>query len=1195
MGKTLLSESKKAMLGGRDISGILFRQLSAAVASNSLDVSQARSVAYAITEELGRQDVGMNVNAQLTAMFGPNGENLLKDPLKIQIQQIDQTGSGLAEDFSVLQDDLNVTFDEYLTNLDTFQKDTKESMGGWADFGTAVDKGISGPLGMITSFLTGGKITGIFQGITSGIGGLVKGAEGEVTAMNSYVVNVANAIENYQSSIDSLDAYYQKAIEAAKAAGDLAKASELQTKYDTQRNILMERYGSAMADIVKAFNTLDSGQQGKLITASEDRLKEKFKDDADSLAIYNQAATNVKKLTGDNQYQLNMLLNADAMTLSTFSWISSNLTNDQVTKVMNLRTVLSGKDLGTMTSLLSRFSKTGQANFIATFSAKDMTSKTAKELLSTFTEINNLADTIGTKNGQELMDFYANPQNVGKLKSLGKAIKDLKKFDGDKLTVSYIQNIEGGDKFAEVIKGNQAYFDGLDKNQQITYTQIVATMVLGDQKDLEADALAWATQKGMFGGYNPGQLNQDQKNSFTKKYINEMAQQRTEFLKAMGMLEDASTTPDTTGGSKTDPLADLLKKLQNIRLAAVDAAGGITELFKRMKPGALEKKGGGLIFNGIDQQLSKKNLNKDFIDYITNADKSTQKLFIKIKNGVVSLKPEGIALQNLFNNLTIGNYERSVAAAVRATQQELAARKDLLATGMSYQDAVEAGKDSGLAESIAAIKASSSIIDKNKAIAETIDLYKKQKAAAESVKTSEEKFNELFDKIGKKFDADKQKINLDFEISISGEKAAVAKAQQEIEDIRFKLDDLNAGITVIGWAEEEINKKYDARKEALDKVRELNDKIAAQQKDQLSLASALSSGDMAAAARAAQEMRSNAAGRGLDDMTKQLDLAKQAELDGLTANINGKKMTRKEIEKQIKDLEKEIFNIEESRLEPAQNAIRKAEELRDIKLTALDNEKTKWEQLQSKIALANTAAIDYAKSLKEANALAAGAVLDITTKPTGPANYNTGPTGSTGSVKNTGPTKPKATGPTQPKNTGPTGSTGSTGPKVGDKKYVGSQMLTYTKQLVKGTGVYNGSQFVPAKYEYIWKSNGGIIPQYFGNGGEPRGTDTVPAMLTPGEFVMQRAAVSKYGIGLMDSINNGALSMPEYSVAGSSGVAEISSAVGNYSNIDNSSVYNSYTINVTGGNNANPNEVARLVIDKIKSIDNQRVKGNRIR
>jgi len=46
----------------------------------------------------------------------------------------------------------------------------------------------------------------------------------------------------------------------------------------------------------------------------------------------------------------------------------------------------------------------------------------------------------------------------------------------------------------------------------------------------------------------------------------------------------------------------------------------------------------------------------------------------------------------------------------------------------------------------------------------------------------------------------------------------------------------------------------------------------------------------------------------------------------------------------------------------------------------------------------------------------------------------------------------------------------------------------------------------------------------FANGGsifQPRGTDTVPAMLTPGEFVIKKSSVDQYGPSVMEAINNG--------------------------------------------------------------------------
>ena len=97
-------------------------------------------------------------------------------------------------------------------------------------------------------------------------------------------------------------------------------------------------------------------------------------------------------------------------------------------------------------------------------------------------------------------------------------------------------------------------------------------------------------------------------------------------------------------------------------------------------------------------------------------------------------------------------------------------------------------------------------------------------------------------------------------------------------------------------------------------------------------------------------------------------------------------------------------------------------------------------------------------------------------------------------------------------------------------------------------------------------STGGLV-KYFTMGGFAKGTDTVPAMLTPGEFVMSRYAVQSYGLDKMKSINNG-------------------TSVGD-------SVYN-YSINVNVESEANPDEIARVVMTQIRSIDSQKLRGTRI-
>jgi hypothetical protein len=101
-----------------------------------------------------------------------------------------------------------------------------------------------------------------------------------------------------------------------------------------------------------------------------------------------------------------------------------------------------------------------------------------------------------------------------------------------------------------------------------------------------------------------------------------------------------------------------------------------------------------------------------------------------------------------------------------------------------------------------------------------------------------------------------------------------------------------------------------------------------------------------------------------------------------------------------------------------------------------------------------------------------------------------------------------------------------------------------------------------------YMAGGGMMkPKYFGFGGFAKGTDKIPAMLSPGEFVMSKYAVQEYGLDKMKAINEG-------SYAGDA-------------------VYN-YSISVNVKSGANPDEIARSVMTQIKQIDSQRIRTQRV-
>ncbi len=118
-----------------------------------------------------------------------------------------------------------------------------------------------------------------------------------------------------------------------------------------------------------------------------------------------------------------------------------------------------------------------------------------------------------------------------------------------------------------------------------------------------------------------------------------------------------------------------------------------------------------------------------------------------------------------------------------------------------------------------------------------------------------------------------------------------------------------AGLDVIAIKEKKINDKYDARIKALDQIGKIQDKNNQQQQDTLTLADALSKGDIAAAAKAALQAKQNEQKQALEDAKASLDNARKAELENIEIKINGHVEKRAGLEKIIADNSEKIANF----------------------------------------------------------------------------------------------------------------------------------------------------------------------------------------------------------------------------------------------------------------------------------------------
>jgi hypothetical protein len=461
-------------------------------------------------------------------------------------------------------------------------------------------------------------------------------------------------------------------------------------------------------------------------------------------------------------------------------------------------------------------------------------------------------------------------------------------------------------------------------------------------------------------------------------------------------------------------------------------------------------------------------------------------------------------------------------------------------------------------------------------------------------------FDKGFSNAMQAFDVQETALNIQFKIDTKSQNAVIKEAQNEIAAIQYLVDDKEAALKGIEDQEQKINDKYDERIKALDEVEKANASISNQQKGQLTLAEALTSGDIAAAARAAQDMRAQAAA---DAVTKQKDAIEKSREYELSRVTQGGK-TRLQLEKEIKDLQDKIFKIEEEKLEPAQEFIRLRQIIldKDIEgLTVLGKTKDAWEAIKNQVDLALIKSAAFVDSMKLALETQAKLIAAYQAQP-GNTSSNSGTTATQGP----GPFVPDPKASTEENkkaediNKAALEKAADYAPAIAAAAFhpsanaamengiigalsIASQIKAAAIAAAEAISVQNQasnlSRFkakeaadlaaeqaaINAKGR-VGRMNGGIIPKMFSLGGFAKGTDTVPAMLTPGEFIMSKYAVDTYGVDTMRKINNG---------------ESVGGAVYN----------NTYTLTVNAKTNANPNEIAQAVMSTIKQVDDRRIRG----
>jgi TP901 family phage tail tape measure protein len=483
---------------------------------------------------------------------------------------------------------------------------------------------------------------------------------------------------------------------------------------------------------------------------------------------------------------------------------------------------------------------------------------------------------------------------------------------------------------------------------------------------------------------------------------------------------------------------------------------------------------------------------------------------------------------------------------------------------------------------------------KGKSLKQIIALVKEYKQALADQTKAEfqymsgpELFKKQLERSKAQADLREKLIDMQFAPQIKKENDALAVQEQKLKDINAQIekvtksqvepiqaviDSNNLALEKIALQEDSINEKYNKQIEALDKISSINQDIANIQRQRLSIADALTRGDISTAAQLIQDARAEQAQSAIGGQKDSLTATRDASIAALGRNT---------IEKQNKELQLQINIIEATQLktlEAQKQTIEDTVTSINANITALNNQvtvakegalysgKTKqdMDDLDDLIAKATAAGIPFtAELLKQAGsaqALAAALQLALATQK----QLGSGAT-TIDEIK--------------------------AGAKAGT---ITAETITPEQKAVVLQSIKDINSKIKGKIAELnkitqGKMYGGQI-KYMASGGLARGSDTVPAMLTPGEFVVNKAAAQAYG-PLLNSINESKYP----SMLGSNGgmsntpINNISASVS-----DNSTAVYNYSLGFNiNGTNSNPSDIARAVMTEIKRVDAQRIRGQR--
>jgi TP901 family phage tail tape measure protein len=1350
-GKAIQSAFSSNMMkvGAKKAAESLSFELSQYISDGVMTAEDANSIAYQIGVNLNDSTLTTNIQGSLRMLVGPNGENLLKDPLNARMRIVSMAD---ARSNRVLQEmydagkagNSGVTeaaqLAAYSANTIQVAQAQADAISVYADKQTKV---LETELAVTTN-----KQRQIE--IQTEINNLVNM---QVVANAKIAASIANAVSNFGK--------------VASAGGPLSTSARREDAFfDASKSDVKSKYKGTQYESAsqRVLNTTARADESNLGRQGGRAFEAKVQFIMASGAMNPSQIESMLKIFEGDLKSMDVALNVGIRKLG-------------------------GARMGELTGLLSGVDKK---------IAKTITLGLIRKNPSDFDKTAKALALLQASDGFEVnMEAYIKTVGLAGLQLLTNKLDAIEKLNSPVTKEVVIQYGKDNSVNVDGLIANWDYYEKMDpevrKEAIQTYTMITDAIMNFDSPEARAEwARKYAEQEALLSGEKGSAA---YKTTYKLVYDVAVTGDAAKVADLLVTKKYGNTTSVASkdpkgdgslgGGDKKNPLDfldSLAMRIKNVRNGAFDATQPLKSMIAAFSGKEAQKDVSRMftLFDGLQQRMLKMGVPKEFRDMIAGMSAEDFKAFASLPKGknmfayqegksktkanITGLTKEGKAVMQTYREAQVGEFQVVQKEIIASVQEQDKAFKLLVGAGMSAADALLVVEDKAIAASVAAgavgKKGSAEMkqfITDTKAANDALsiqaafnkartanaefaifknapELAKNMKAAGYSSEQIEAALSDpdiakyllqdlkdgaiaagdmkdYIDSIaqrqsidikvglasgdwGKVTDAGRQLVdemfaaqealirtgskgqeinrnNLKisdleqqispFQTKINEINQALAKNQRTIEEtytrpievlqtavegldrqletspifgnrLMEKIQEQNTmysnDLAVISHESEKINTAYDKQLDALSETKEINDEIIAQQGRQLGLADALSQGDIAAAARAAQEMKAASASQFANTQTTAIQQARQNALNNLKGPQSG--MTQAQIEEaqyqnsqklyaietnparvailtQIKTKQDEIYTLEQAKstlltkirgqedeiykiqtdsILPLQNQIdslvtrntqlQSSIDKEVAAITVLGKNRDAWNEINAKIDLAKLASksldtaftglLDGAKAI---DGIWANILLKLKAYADAPKDSPASTSTNTGNAT----AAQVAAKAAEDRSKILTSSVGNiqTMVKSGDINAAEKATTTMMKELASAAPSLplTAQQVVSARKQALgYLSGGGLVPKYFASGGFAKGSDTVPAMLTPGEFVMSKYSVQTHGINTMKAINNGSAPMSD-------------------------SVYN-YNLSVNVKSDANPNEIAQAVMTQIRSIDSQRIRGSRI-